>query len=233
MLLAPSLSGGVVPLPAMTTRVVIIGAGGFGREVHDWLLNWAGGEATVGRKVDLLGFLDDGDVDQSRLDRIGATFLGGIDGLADLDAAYYVAVGDPATRERIVARCAAMGAEPGPAIVHASAVVGSDVHLSPGAIICPMSVVTTNVHIGAHAHLNLTTTVGHDAFVGDFATINPGATISGGVHLGERVMIGTGASVNQGLTVGDGSIIGAGAAVVKDIPAGVTAVGVPARPLQG
>lgn len=215
----------------VTNTAVIIGAGGFGREVHDWLLAWAGSEATVGNMWQVDGFLDDGDPDQQMLDRIGARLLGDLSSIATMpDVRYYVGVGDPATRRRIVARLDEMGAKPGPAIIHPTAVVGSDVQIGDGSVVCPMTVVTTNVRIGVHVHLNLTTTVGHDATIGDFVTVNPGATISGDVQLADEVMVGTGASVNQGLTVGRGSVIGAGAAVVRDVPASVVAVGVPAKP---
>ena len=46
------------------------------------------------------------------------------------------------------------------------------------------------------------------------------------------VHIGTGASVVPGVTIGRRSIVGAGAVVVDDLPPGVTAVGVPARPIK-
>ena len=43
-------------------------------------------------------------------------------------------------------------------------------------------------------------------------------------------MIGTGVTVNPGVTIGVGAVVGSGAAALKDIPAGVTAVGVSAKP---
>jgi acetyltransferase-like isoleucine patch superfamily enzyme len=49
--------------------------------------------------------------------------------------------------------------------------------------------------------------------------------------LDDEVTIGTGASVIQGMSVGAGSIVGAGASVVRRIPSGVTAVGIPAKPI--
>lgn len=47
--------------------------------------------------------------------------------------------------------------------------------------------------------------------------------------LGDNVFIGAGARVLGGITVADGATIGANAVVIKDVPAGATAVGVPAR----
>jgi hypothetical protein len=71
-----------------------------------------------------------------------------------------------------------------------------------------------------------------DCIVGDYSSINPGGHLGGAVRLGVGVSVGLGAVFKPGVTVGDWSVIGAGAAVVRDIEAGVTAIGVPARPLR-
>ena len=50
--------------------------------------------------------------------------------------------------------------------------------------------------------------------------------------LGDGVFLGAGARILGGITIGDGASIGANAVVLSDIPAGATAVGVPARVLK-
>lgn len=52
-----------------------------------------------------------------------------------------------------------------------------------------------------------------------------------GIHVGSGVWVGAGAKVLDGVTIGDRAIIGAGAVVRHAVPAGATAVGVPARVL--
>lgn len=213
---------------SVTTRIVILGAGGFGRELHDWLIQFRDSPGDD-NSIKLLGFLDDGNPDKGVLDRIGVSHLGPISSLRDLDAMYYVAVGSPDTRRQIVARCDELGATAGPALIHPSVILGSDIELGPGSIVCPMTVLTTNIRIGSHVQLHVATTLGHDVTIEDFVTVSPGVTISGNVTIENGALIGTQASINQGLTVGTGATIGAGAAVITDIPAGITAVGVPAR----
>jgi serine O-acetyltransferase len=80
--------------------------------------------------------------------------------------------------------------------------------------------------------------VGETAEVGDDCTIYHGVTLGGtslipGAKrhptLGQGVVVGAGAKVLGGFTVGDGARIGSNAVVVKEVPAGATAVGNPAR----
>lgn len=79
--------------------------------------------------------------------------------------------------------------------------------------------------------------IGETAEVGDNCTIYQGVTLGGtGKHVGKRhptigngVMIGSGAKVLGPFKVGDNAKIAAGAVVLNEVPAGATAVGVPAR----
>ncbi len=84
--------------------------------------------------------------------------------------------------------------------------------------------------------------IGETAEVGDGCTIYQGATLGGtslykGVKrhptLGKNVIVGAGAKILGGFTVGDGARIGSNSVVVKPVPAGETAVGVPARLISG
>jgi maltose O-acetyltransferase len=52
------------------------------------------------------------------------------------------------------------------------------------------------------------------------------------VTIGRNVWIGGGALILPGVTVGDDAIVGAGAVVTRDVPAGATVAGNPARPLH-
>lgn len=214
------------------TQLVIVGAGAFGREVHELMLdiNEAAGE----ERFNLLGYIDDaGDVEL--LAERGLSVLGGDDLLTDLPPGteYVVAINDPAIRRAVDTAATAAGLTAA-VLVHPRAEVGRyRIDFGPGTIVCTNTALTTNIRTGRHVHVNVNSAVGHDSVLGDYVTINPGAIVSGNVHLGDEVLVGAGASIIQGVSVGESTIVGMGSVVTRDLPARVTAFGAPAKPIWG
>lgn len=212
----------------MTARdIVIFGCGGFGREVLQIIedLNAAAADPVWRMRGFLVspGYASQGLVHGHPVhDDIHA--FGPPRSLA-----LAIGIGNPAARQRVVADLTAAGVRDFPALVHPQAWCGRRITLGEGVVICAGALLTTDIALGPHVHVNLSATIGHDAVVGEFSTLGPGVHLSGKVTLGTGVEIGTGASVVPGVTIGEGAVIGAGAAVIRDVQAGSTAVGVPAR----
>jgi sugar O-acyltransferase (sialic acid O-acetyltransferase NeuD family) len=209
------------------TPLVIVGAGGFGREVLD-IVEAANG---VSPRFEFIGFVDDDDkANSALLRRRGAAYLGSVAAVAGVHADYIIGIGWPSPRRSVAARVALWQGSP-ISISHPACTIASGAVLGDGAVLAAGARISTNVRIGRHFQANPNVTVGHDCMIGDYVTLSPGAHISGGVTLGNGVMVGAGAVVIQGRTVGDWAVVGAGAVVIHDVEPNVTVAGVPARSL--
>jgi len=215
--------------PIQARPIAIFGAGGFGREVLQVVLdiNEAAGHAPW-RPV---GFIVDAAAAEEWVH--GLPILGGIEWLGrHPDTTYVVAVGSSAARRRIVQRIGAACRNRPATLVHPRAWLGANVEVGPGSVLCAGCLVTTDIRIGAHVHVNIGATIGHDAALGDYVTLNPGVNVSGNVTLNEGVEVGTGSVIIPRIEVGPWSVLGAGAVVTRSLDANVTAVGAPAKPIK-
>ncbi len=206
--------------------LVIIGAGGHGRETLD-IVEAINAETPT---WSMLGFLDDGSPDLALVVSRGSRVIGPIDRLPAFEGSAIVAIGGGPARRAVVDRLASESWRPA-TLVHPSAVVGAGNRLGADVLVAAACVVTTNVTIGDHTHLNARCSVHHDCTIGDVVTLSPGVIVNGEVQLGDDVWIGPGAVIGRGITVGAGAVIGAGAVVLHDVPPGCRVAGIPARDL--
>lgn len=211
-------------------RIVVIGAGGFAREV-EWLIHEI--SAAGGISYQFLGFLVS---DLSRLgpkdntDKLLGDFSwfekdpGRVDCLA-------MGIGAPPTRLRLADELNQRFPRlEWPALVHPNVRMDKrSCRIERGVLLCAGNIATVNVHLKEFALVNLACTLGHEAVIGRGTVLNPTVNVSGGVELGDGVLVGTGAQLLQYVNVGEGATIGAGAVVTQDVPPGVTVVGVPAK----
>ncbi len=211
--------------------VVIIGAGGHGREILLYARDLIG----TGARIRVVGFVDEG----RPSGHLGETeILGDFDELeallerrAEAPLQYITAIGDNRARRQCVekAECFAARNFVPWTLRHPRSIVGDDGSIGEGTCLAPGSVFTTNVRIGKHCIVNVNASISHDSAVGDFSNINPGVVVAGNVRIGEGCYIGAGATVIDKVSIGAWTTVGAGAVVIEDLPPHVTAVGVPAK----
>lgn len=209
---------------ASSLRVLLIGAGGHARVCLEALVDDPRHDvvaavsrdrvAVAGFGVEVIGTDDDL---QMATERARAT-------------TGFVAIGDNEARARLAARWRELGL-PLTCAISRHAMVSHTATLEPGVALLPGAVVNAATTLGTGTIVNTNASVDHDCQVGPFAHIAPGTAIGGGVTIGEGVFVGIGARILPNLRIGDGAVIGAGAVVVRDVPTGVTVVGVPARPV--
>lgn len=206
--------------------IVIIGAGGFGREVAMLIEEINKQEPTW----NIVGFVDDSsDIAENIVN--GIKVVGNIEWLKKQQLYVINAIGNGNIREQINRRLNG-SKNKFATLIHPNVLQSSTVQIGQGTIICAGNILTTNITIGDHVIINLSSTIGHDDKIDDYVTILPGSNISGFVHLNRCVTIGTGTQVIQNLEIGENTIVGAGATVVKNLPANCTAVGSPAKPIK-
>jgi sugar O-acyltransferase (sialic acid O-acetyltransferase NeuD family) len=210
------------------SSLLILGAGGHARVLAETAL-------ASGRFVSV-AFLDDRCTGPAQLPPVlGWPVLGPLAQALESStqqqfAAAVVAIGHAVTRLRWVDQLQAAG-YPLPVVVHPTAWVSPSAQIGAGSVVFAQAVLQAQAVIGRGAILNTGCSVDHDALLGDGVHICPGARLAGEVQVGQRSWIGISASVIQQIRIGSDVTVGAGAAVVRDLPDGVTAVGVPARVL--
>ena len=205
-------------------RLIIVGAGGFGREV----LNWAKDLNKVEKRWGFYGFLDP---DVHALDgfECDAEVLGKDDTYEIRENDEFVcAIGDSHVREKVMEALEKRGAV-FIALIHPTAVVAETAKIGEGVVICPLSVVSANATLKRGCQININSSIGHDVFMDEFCTICPDSGLMGAVKLGKSVFVGAGVRVVPSASIGDDAYLCAGSVVMGDVGAGLKTIGNPAR----
>ena len=205
--------------------VVIVGAGGFGREVT-WLIEDNNSE---NQEWNILGYISNEDQPYLKY-----PVLGDDNWILNYDKELNVVccIGNADLREKIITKYQQNKNIKFPSIISRHAIVGSNVRIGNGVIICAGTILTVNVKVSDFSIINLDCTLGHEAVLGEFVTVYPSVNISGGVTIGNNCELGTGSTIIQGISIGNHTIIGSSSAVVRDIPSWSTAVGVPSKVIK-
>ena len=205
-------------------NIIIIGAGGVGREVSLIIEKINKLKATW----NLIGFIDDNINSWNRIIN-GYQIIGGMDLLETLPLDTYVviAIANYNLKKKIVNKI--NNKFKFATIIDPKVYIHDYMTIGEGTIIYEGAIITANIQVGNHVIISPKCGIGHDSIIKDYVSLLWNVNVSGNDVIEEGVMMGSGSTIIQGKKIGKGSIIGAGAVVIDDIDSFTTAVGVPAK----
>jgi len=124
-----------------------------------------------------------------------------------------------------------------PANVYESADLGEGVSVGVYTEIGPFVHIGARVRIGAMCFIPEGVTIEDDAWIGPRCTFTNDRFPPSDKSAWEKTLVkrgarlGAGCTILPGVIIGEGALVGAGSVVTKDVPAGETWAGVPARPI--
>lgn len=205
--------------PASVRRILIVGAGGFGREVLHWVR-----DAWPDHAAKIAGFLS---ADSAR--RVPLPILGDPAHFRpEPRDAFLLSIGIPGVRRQVAEMLLAHNAA-FLTLVHPTAIVAPSAAIGPGSILCPHAIASDSVRLGRFTLMNYHSSLGHDASTGDFAVLSPYATLGGGAAIAEDVFLGLHASVGPGKRIGPRSKVSANSAALADVLEDSIVFGVPGK----
>ena len=204
-------------------NIVIVGAGGFGREVYLWAK-----DSFDFTKYQIKGFLSNNKSDLDNYD-VKVEIIGDPDyyEIKENDR-FLCAIGNIETKKRLVKKLKNKGAK-FLTLIHPTAIVVNTEKIGEGVVICPFCLVSDNAQLDDFVMVNSYATCGHDVKVGKYSILSPYVALNGFVVLEDEVFLGTHATVISGKRVGYRSKISANSVVMRNVPPNKIVFGVPGK----
>jgi sugar O-acyltransferase (sialic acid O-acetyltransferase NeuD family) len=210
------------------TRAIIVGAGGTGRDIIDWLPELA----AAGTPLQIAGFLDDDPAKQGTK-VAGHTVLGPLaDAAKHRDVVFIDALGSPRSfrdRARIIGALAGAKFQ---TVIHPLARISGSATIGAGSLIYPFTFIGPNVTLGEQVIVLSHGAINHDTVIGGFSILASHVALGGHVTIGSACYLGMRSTVREARSVGAGAMVAMGAVVTADVAAGATVAGVPATDLR-
>lgn len=187
------------------TRLLVVGAGGYGRSVAE--------AAELSGQFEVVGFLDDAISDGKSV--LNVAVLGPMASMANHSVAadqVIVAIGNNVVREKLMQQLAATGFTLA-TVVHPRAIVSPSAVSSRGSAVMAGAIVGTEARLGMGSIVNCGAVVDHHAIVEDFGHLGVNASMAGGTALGRGAWMQAGAALGYGVTVPAGVTLAPGEAV--------------------
>lgn len=204
--------------------ILIVGAGGFGREMYSWICQ----HPSYGVDFRVKGFLND-DLNAIDMFNYPVSIISKIDDYDYKEKDLFVlALGNPQDKKKVVKRISSKGVKY-LTFIHPTAIIGENVSIGQGVIICPNVTITCDIQIGDFVTINVNASIGHDVEIGPYSTLSGHSDVTGRAVLGEEVFLGSHAIVTPKTIVEDRAVVGAGTVAIRKVKSNTTIFGVPAK----
>ncbi len=204
-------------------QIIIVGAGGFGREVF----GYAEDCIRAGAAWEIKGFLDDNPRALDGLD-YPCGLLGGIAAYQPRQGDYFLmGLGLPKAKKAVAGQLLARGAA-FETLIHPTARVGRNVRVGAGCVLCLHTNFTCDISLGDFVTVNCHSGCGHDARLGSWTTLSSYCDVTGHVQLGEGVFFASSVKTVPSSKVGDWASVGINSSVIMNVKAGASVFGNPA-----
>lgn len=205
-------------------KYIIVGAGGFGREVYKWALDSI-------KDMECKGFIDD-NLNALTGFQLNHNIIGKISEYeVQNDDVFVMAIGNISAKKVVVNILEEKGAN-FISLIHPSAIVFDTSRIGKGVIVCPFAIVSDSVELDDFSMMNIYSSCGHDAKVGKWSILSPYATLNGFAVLEEEVFMGTHSTVVSNVKVRKGSKVAANSFVRKTTAEDAIIVGVPGNNIK-
>ena len=205
----------------MKDNIILIGAGGLGREVYNWF------SSDIHFKGNLLGFLDIAETDLSQYN-VDLKYLGNENDYKFRDNdKVVITIADINIRRRLYDNL--VGKVQFINLIHSTAIIAKDVKIGTGNIFCPNTIISNNVTIGCNNFFNFNTSVSHDSKLSDNIVMSPNSLINGQCSIESNVLIGANSTIFENTSLESNTLIEANTLVKGKISKNVYVCGVPGR----
>lgn len=206
-------------------KLIIVGAGGFGREVLAYCRDYQLHQ----KEWEIIGFIDD---NRDALDNYNYD-LSIIDTIKDYmpkpDDIFVMGIGLPTAHKLMIGEILLTKGAHFITLIHPAAKVDERASIGIGCVIAPWAGISCETKLGNFVTMNAYASVGHDSTLEDGCTVSSYGSIAGKVKLGRGVAVGLHGCVLPGCEIGDFATVGSGSVVVKNVKPQKTVMGVPAK----
>jgi sugar O-acyltransferase (sialic acid O-acetyltransferase NeuD family) len=205
-------------------NLIIIGAGGMGRQVSLFAKACAGYQ----KEYVIKGFLDDNPNAMVGFEEF-PTLLGSVDNYEiQPDDVFFNSIGDVAAKRKCINKILGRGGE-FITLIHPTAGISEGAKIGKGCMIAARAGVGTETEIGDFCLIQDNAIIGHDVHVGNFCRIDCNVVLIAGVKLDDGVCIHTSSVINHNVHIGENAMVGALSFVIRNVKPGTSVQGNPAK----